>query len=229
MRTIVYIDGYNLYYGRFKHTNYKWLDVVSLSNQLCKIQNTNSHLQAVKYFTAPIKARFATNGDKAVASQIHYINALKKIYPECFEDIQGYLTDSKDTPMRYTNPPDKTERVETWKLEEKQTDVNIAIHMYRDAARNLCDQQVLISSDTDLVAALEFIKKDFENITIGLIKTNRNGSTKKNKGEYKRSAKSLETHSSWSIENITDAQCANNLLPDKIPTYKKPIKKPGYW
>ena len=30
MRTIAYVDGYNLYHGRLKHTPFKWLDLVGL-------------------------------------------------------------------------------------------------------------------------------------------------------------------------------------------------------
>ena len=31
MRTIVYVDGFNLYYGCLKNTPWKWLDLVSPS------------------------------------------------------------------------------------------------------------------------------------------------------------------------------------------------------
>ena len=34
MKTIVYIDAFNLYYGSLKGTPHKWLDVVQLSKQL---------------------------------------------------------------------------------------------------------------------------------------------------------------------------------------------------
>lgn len=34
MRTNVYIDGFNLYYGAVKGTPYKWLDVAALSAKL---------------------------------------------------------------------------------------------------------------------------------------------------------------------------------------------------
>ena len=31
MRTVVYVDGFNLYYGALKGTSWKWLDLVALS------------------------------------------------------------------------------------------------------------------------------------------------------------------------------------------------------
>jgi len=46
MDTNVYIDGYNLYYGRLKHTPYKWLNPdlneVKLNNSINNIINTDN-------------------------------------------------------------------------------------------------------------------------------------------------------------------------------------------
>ena len=33
-RTIVYIDGFNLYYGLWRFTSYKWLDIVAFAKSL---------------------------------------------------------------------------------------------------------------------------------------------------------------------------------------------------
>ena len=33
-RTIVYIDGFNLYYGLLRFTSYKWLDIVAFAKSL---------------------------------------------------------------------------------------------------------------------------------------------------------------------------------------------------
>jgi len=88
MDAIVYIDGYNLYYGRLKDTPYKWFDIVKLFTNICHIQNPNSNIIRVKYFTAPVLARFLTNGATAVASQNNYIRALETLYPNSFEVIK---------------------------------------------------------------------------------------------------------------------------------------------
>ena len=39
LRTIVYIDGFNLYYGQLKGTPYKWLDPVALFQRVLGPQN----------------------------------------------------------------------------------------------------------------------------------------------------------------------------------------------
>lgn len=40
MNTIVYIDGFNLYYGAVKGTPYKWLDLQALCQMLLPQHNT---------------------------------------------------------------------------------------------------------------------------------------------------------------------------------------------
>ena len=51
MRTIVYIDGFNLYYGAVKSTPHKWLDLKVLCR---KLLGSSNQLIAIKYFTARV-------------------------------------------------------------------------------------------------------------------------------------------------------------------------------
>ena len=56
-RTIVFIDGFNLYYSRLRGTPFKWLDVAALfRDSILKAQDPQTSLVAVRYFTAPVKA-----------------------------------------------------------------------------------------------------------------------------------------------------------------------------
>ena len=50
MRTIVYIDGFNLYYGRLKKTTYKWLD---LWEYFQRALPKNCNLVKIKYWIKP--------------------------------------------------------------------------------------------------------------------------------------------------------------------------------
>ena len=52
------------------------------------------------------------------------------------------------------------------KLEEKRTDVNIAVHMLDDAYQDRCDRQILVSGDSDLVPPIRVIRSRFPNITV---------------------------------------------------------------
>jgi hypothetical protein len=51
MRTIAYVDGYNLYHGRLKHTPFKWLDLVGLLSTILRVQNPSAQITVVKLFT----------------------------------------------------------------------------------------------------------------------------------------------------------------------------------
>ncbi len=53
IRTIVYVDGFNLYYGAVKDTPYKWLDL----GKMCKFLLPPNDIQRLKYFTARVTAR----------------------------------------------------------------------------------------------------------------------------------------------------------------------------
>lgn len=77
MRTIAYVDGYNLYYGCLKNTPYKWLDLFRLIEQILHIQNPNAQLVQVKYFTAPVKAKISSRGEQAAQAQSAYHRALE--------------------------------------------------------------------------------------------------------------------------------------------------------
>jgi hypothetical protein len=53
MLTNVYVDGFNLYYGRLKDTPYKWLDL----GALCQALLPPNKIQRICYFTAKISAQ----------------------------------------------------------------------------------------------------------------------------------------------------------------------------
>lgn len=91
MKTTLYIDGFNLYYGVLKGSPYKWLDVVKLFTHICQEQNPDAEIVAVKFFTAPVKGKIATRGEQAVMSQNAYHKALRTLYPDLFQVIEGYF------------------------------------------------------------------------------------------------------------------------------------------
>lgn len=50
MRTYVYVDGFNLYYGALKNSPYKWLDIKDLFKRILRPSN---EIQAIKYYIRP--------------------------------------------------------------------------------------------------------------------------------------------------------------------------------
>ena len=53
MRTYVYVDAFNLYFGCVKGTSYRWLDLLKLSQLLLP----GHKIERIKYFTARVTAR----------------------------------------------------------------------------------------------------------------------------------------------------------------------------
>jgi len=228
VRTIVYIDGYNLYYGRLKHSTHKWLDVHELfSGYILKAQSPESTIHKIKYFTADIRAKIATHGQDAQKAQNSYLRALVTLYPDTIEIIKGYHSLERGRLLRYKQPPDKTDRVDVWRLEEKQTDVNIALHAYRDVIRGECDQIVIVSNDTDLEPALQMIRQDVGSaINIGIVIPIPKPTPGK---KHRPSNAALSKYADWTRQYILDSEVEYSQLPNPIPTKKKPILRPDYW
>lgn len=72
-KTLVYVDGFNLYYGALKNTPYRWLDLFRLSQLLLPAHD----VVQIKYFTALVTSR-PTNPDQAARQQT-YLRALQTI------------------------------------------------------------------------------------------------------------------------------------------------------
>jgi hypothetical protein len=53
MKTNIYIDGFNLYYGCIKDTPYHWLNVA----EMCSLLLPKDQIQRINYFTALVTAR----------------------------------------------------------------------------------------------------------------------------------------------------------------------------
>jgi uncharacterized LabA/DUF88 family protein len=226
LKTIVYIDGYNLYYSLLRNTTYKWLDVVKLLENVIRIQKPSANVVMVKYFTAPVLANYASHGADSHAAQNAYHRALKISYPDRLEIIYGRHSPEKSwQPVVVENEPlDRKNKVRVWQLQEKQTDVNLALHMYRDAVSREYELLVLVTNDTDFEPLLKTVRLDTK-IEIGLVTP----LPKRQGEEYRRPSVSLKENADWTRIHILDDELIKAQLPPKIPTKKKPILKPNYW
>lgn len=230
-KTAVYIDGYNLYYGRLRNTAFKWLDVVSFFEHLLKVQDPSATLEVVKFFTAPALARFASHGADSVQAQQSYHRAMQHVHPARFELVCGAHSFDKDGTLLPTfvagQPYNRLARTRVWKLEEKKTDVNIAMAMYRDAAKSRYQQVVICSNDSDAEPALQALREDFLHLTIGVVTPVPPADPKK--GSPRGVSASLAQHAHWVRHHLRDEELAQAQLPLIVPTHKKPIRKPVHW
>ena len=227
MRTICYVDGFNLYFGCLKGTPYKWLDLHALLHRIVNENNPNSEIIAIKYFTADISAKLASHGQKAQNAQQAYHRALLAVTANrttAFEIIKGFHTISKVHMLAHQEPPDKTKRVAVWCIEEKQTDVNLALHAYRDATLDNVEQQVFVSNDSDFAPILAAINFDFKHrIRLGVV-------FPLPASQHERPGNALLTEqTNWTRRYIFEHELEAAQLPSLIPKRKNDIHKPSYW
>jgi len=56
-----------------------------------------------------------------------------------------------------------------WSFEEKQTDVNIALSLFRLAVQDRYEKAIIISGDTDLIPAVKAVRSTFPGKQIGVV------------------------------------------------------------
>jgi len=228
-KTAVYVDGYNLYYGRLRNSSYKWLDLVALFSHVLKVQDPSATLSAVRLFTAHGLAKFASHGQASVEAQQAYHRALLAKYGDLLCITYGSHSFDKSGTLLPSfiegHPYNRTVQSRVWKIEEKQTDVNLAMAMYRDAARGLFDQVIICSNDSDAEPVLAALREDFPNITIGVVTPIRPPEVQR----HRAVSTSLMKRAHWTRKHILDDELALAQLPEMVPTKKKPIFKPSHW
>jgi uncharacterized LabA/DUF88 family protein len=152
VKTIVYIDGFNLYYGCLKDTPYKWLNIHRMSELLLP----NETIVSIKYFTAKVFSR-SSDPQKHIRQQVYW-RALRTL-PN-LEIIEGHYSEHNKW-MRVAHPkPGKSKYAEVIKTEEKGSDVNLAVHLLHDGYRGMYELAVVVSNDSDLLSAIEIVQKD---------------------------------------------------------------------
>ena len=92
MRTRIYVDGFNFYYGAVKGTPFKWLNLVELAKQVLP---PGHNIEKIKYFTARVSGA-ADPG--APARQQIYFNALRTL-PEIEIHFGNFLAKTVWRPL----------------------------------------------------------------------------------------------------------------------------------
>ena len=195
-----FIDGFNLYHSLAlnKRTKiYRWLDLKKLCQ--CFIQKSEV-LADIYYFTS-----LAKWDEGKVTRHKQYIKALettgvhviygnfKRVTKKCRECYKKYQT-----------------------FEEKETDVNIGLHLLRSAFQNKFDKYLLLTGDTDLIPVIKMIREYFPNKESHIIIP-------------------INSHA-WSLKKITDKSSkikekhlCNSVLPSVIHFKQGSIIKPKEW
>ena len=168
MKTMVYVDGFNLYYGVLKNSPYKWLDI----HQMCCLLLPVDQIVGVRYFSAKIIPR-ASDPNKQVRQQVYW-RALRTI-PN-LQIIEGHYSEHTKW-MRLAHPNfGQGNYAEVIKTEEKGSDVNLAVHLLNDAYQKRYELGVVVSNDSDLLSAIQIVHNDL-GLKIGILNPQNNPSS----------------------------------------------------
>lgn len=143
-RVIAFVDGFNLYHSLQEnpaYSKYKWLNI----RKLLESYVPPKELKEIYYFTALVHWK----PDKVSRHKI-LIRALEQtgvnvVYGE-FRKKDRYCNRCKEYYPTF---------------EEKQTDVNIAIHLFRLAIEDRYDTALILSGDSDLLPSIKAVKTTF--------------------------------------------------------------------
>ena len=199
MKTNAYIDGFNLYHSilPFNDNRLKWLNLRSLCE---KFLQSGDALNDVYFFSA-----YLTHNQEKFSRHINYVKALKsanvipvmgkfkKKFPNCKNCGANYLS-----------------------YEEKQSDINIAITLLKDAFLDKFDKAFLVTADTDLVSTIKMIKGLFPQKRIILLIP----------PKRRKYATELIQTANASLE-IKKSHISNSLFEDEIKFNGETIKIPN--
>lgn len=144
-RVTAFIDGFNLYHAidDLRANHLKWLDLRRLCEKFAP--RPQFTLGEVFYFSA-----YATWLPDKYNRHREFVKALQAV------GVTPVMGNFKEK-SRSCNACGSN-----WKShEEKETDVNIGIHLIRSAYKDSYDRAILITGDSDIGPALRLLKQDF--------------------------------------------------------------------
>lgn len=218
MKTIVYVDGYNLYYGLLRRSAFKWLDLYRLFQE--HALGAGVDVVEVRYYTAPVLGRMSDDPESS-QRQRTYLQALRKMPPNRVTIIEGKIM--AQTPvLRLVDPLPECPALTCVKVHdftEKKTDVNLAADLITGAWTGAYEQAVVCSNDTDLEGALRAVKQNCPSVRLGLVAPIPSNDSRK-------IAADLKQYVDWS-KVLSTVHLEHSLLPDKIPGTA--LRRPESW
>lgn len=225
----VYVDGFNLYYRALRkkgdngksQKGLKWLNIEKLcSNLLLAASSKDVVINEIHYYTAHVSGKT----ESSPRDQQIYLNALStsekiKIHFGSFQVSEKWMPcvnpiSLKPTPEKLEVEPEPV-CVKIIKTEEKGSDVNLGVHLVRDAFLKRFDKAVVITNDGDLVEAIKIVVNE-ANLPVVLLSPST---------YITNSLKNIATETSTiKVQSIKKAQFAEEIISGE-----KIIKKPEDW
>jgi hypothetical protein len=207
MRTIIYVDGFNLYYRAVKGTPWKWLDLLALFRAVLQ---PHHQIVRIKYFTARVTGTADDPGKPQ--RQDLYLRALQHHRPEVEVILGHFLSHTVKAPL--ADPGAGPRLVEVVKTEEKGSDVNLAVHLLNDAWLDRYDCAVVVTNGSDIAEAMRLVKAHRAK-RIGLLTP---GSS--------HPSRQLLAHADFS-RHVRRSALQASQLPSPIPGTR--LRKPPRW
>ena len=214
MRTILYVDGFNLFYSAVKATPLRWLNPVALVQRAFP----RNQIIATKYFTAKVTA-LPKNPGQPVRQMILW-RALRTL--SNLEIIEGNFR-TREIMAPVVNPPPTFMRV--FKTEEKGSDVNLAAHLLLDGFRDNYECAIVVSGDSDLVTPVRMVRDELKK-PVGVLNPQRLSGpncrpARKNAG--------LKQAASFYQNGVTWAQLQAAQFPSPMTDANGTFHKPPTW
>jgi NYN domain len=207
IRTNVYVDGFNLYYGCVKGTPYKWLNIA----ELCRL-SLPSHFQIhrIRYFTALVKPR--PNDPHQGVRQQTFIRALQTL-PNLSVHYGEFL--QSNVRMHLVNPPTAGATTAlVVKTEEKGSDVNLATYLLVDAYEQDFEAAVVMTDDSDLAEPITIVRRRLKHHVTVL---------------SPRGKSRTLSHVATRFRQIDVAHLAASQFPQTLTDQHGTITKPATW
>jgi hypothetical protein len=207
LRTNVYVDGFNLYYGALRKTPFRWVNL----NTLFQLLLPNNTIQDIKYFTALVAAR--PNDLTQPQRQQLYLRALATL-PNVSVQLGHFLV--HEVMMALVVPPGQPQQfVKVIKTEEKGSDVNLATQLLHDAHMNRFDVAVVVSNDSDLLGPIKIVRNEL-NKKVGVL------------NPQKHPSRAILPHIDF-IKQIRAGALQASLFPDQLSDRHGMFTKPQGW
>jgi hypothetical protein len=218
MRTIVYVDGHNLYYGLLRNSAHKWLDLFALFQN--HLLGPDTELIEVRYYTSPVLGKVSDDPESPLRQRL-YLQALRKMPPRRVCIIEGKMV-MYTSHLRLAKPlplAPSISRIQVCQFREKNTDINLAADLITGAWLGAYEQAVICTNDSDLTGALAAVRKHHPRLSLGIVAPIPGT-------DHRRLSNSLMQHASWG-KILSPVHLENAQLPERIPGTS--ILKPEKW
>lgn len=161
MRTIVYVDGFNLYYRALRKSRHKWLNLLALSQAALP---KTCNIAAIHYYTARVSGSRNPASPKDQNTYLKALGTLPNLHVHFgnFQVTNSWMPLAQPLQFWPTGlaPFPVPDSVCVLKTEEKGSDVNLGVHLVRDGFMGAFEHAVIVTNDTDLKEPLRLVVQE---------------------------------------------------------------------